>query len=108
MKRIKAQWPSAPPINVTNVHKGRMQTLGCYTSKLSVEDNLPHPLVNKQINIHMQDNLSSELVLGKDFLGDNGAVIDMRTNNVIFLPKELHPVSLNQKPIVCEAFASND
>ena len=106
MKRIKAQWPSAPPINVTNVHKGRMQTLGCYTSKLSVEDNLPHPLVNKQINIHMQDNLSSELVLGKDFLGDNGAVIDMRTNNVIFLPKELHPVSLNQKPIVCEAFAS--
>ena len=106
MKRIKAQWPSAPPINVTNVHKGRMQTLGCYTSKLSVEDNLPHPLMNKQINIHMQDNLSSELVLGKDFLGDNGAVIDMRTNNVIFLPKELHPVSLNQKPIVCEAFAS--
>ena len=52
MKRIKAQWPSAPPINVTNVHKGRMQTLGCYTSKLSVEDNLPHPLVNLSL-IHI-------------------------------------------------------
>ena len=54
----------------------------------------------------MQENLSSELVLGTDFLADNGAVIDMRTNNVIFLPKELHPVSLSQKTIVCEAFAS--
>ena len=100
LKHISAQWPSAPPINVTNVHRGRMQTLGCYTSKLSVEDELPHPLVNKQINIHMQENLSSELVLGTDFLADNGAVIDMRTNNVIFLPKELHPVSLSQKTIV--------
>ena len=106
IKHIKAQRPSAPPIMVTNVDKGRRQTLGCYTSKLSVEDELPHPLVNKQINIHMQDNLSSELVLGTDFLANNGAVIDMRTNNVIFLPNELHPVSLSQKPIVCEAFAS--
>ena len=54
----------------------------------------------------MQDNLSSELVLGTNFLADHGAVIDVRSNNVIFLPKELFPVSLSQKPIVCEAFAS--
>ena len=106
LKHIKAQWPTAPPINVTNVHRGRMQTLGCYSSQLSVKDKLPHPLVDKPINIHIQDNLSSELVLGKDFLANNGAVIDMRTNNVIFLPKELHPISLSTKSIVCEAFAS--
>ena len=106
LKHIKAQWPNAPPINVTNVHRGRMQTLGCYTSKLSVKDKLKHPVVNAPINIHIQDNLSSELVLGKDFLANNGAVIDMRTNNVIFLPKELHPISLSTKSIVCEAFAS--
>ena len=54
----------------------------------------------------MQENLSSELVLGTDFLADHGAVIDVRSNNVIFLPTELFPVSLSQKPIVCEAFAS--
>ena len=95
-----------PPINVTDVHGGRKQTLGCYTSMLPVEDKLPHPLVNKKINIHMQENLSSELVLGTDFLADHGAVIDVRSNNVIFLPTELFPVSLSQKPIVCEAFAS--
>ena len=71
LKHVKKQCPSAPPINVTNVHRGRMQTLGCYTSQLSVTDELPHPLLNKQINIHMQDNLSSELVLGTDFLADN-------------------------------------
>jgi hypothetical protein len=103
---IKAEYPNAPPINVTDVHGGRKQTLGCYTSLLSVQDKLPHPLVNKKINIHMQDNLSSELVLGTDFLADHGAVIDVRSNKVIFLPTELFPVSLSKKPIVCEAFAS--
>ena len=103
---IKAKYPNAPPISVTDVHGGRKQTLGCYTSTLSVQDKLPHPLVNKTINIHMQDNLSSELVLGTDFLADHGAVIDVRSNKVIFLPTELFPVSLSKKPIVCEAFAS--
>ena len=103
---IEAKFPNAPPINVTDVHGGRKQTLGCYTSRLSVEDKMPHPLVNKQINIHMQDHLSSELVLGTDFLANNGAVIDVRSNKVIFLPTELFPVSLSQKPIVCEAFSS--
>ena len=106
INHIKAKFPNAPPINVTDVHGGRKQTLGCYTSMLPVEDKLPHPLVNKKINIHMQENLSSELVLGTDFLADHGAVIDVRSNNVIFLPTELFPVSLSQKPIVCEAFAS--
>ena len=106
INHIKAKFPNAPPINVTNVHGGRKQTLGCYTSMLPVEDKLPHPLVNKKINIHMQENLSSELVLGTDFLADHGAVIDVRSNNVIFLPTELFPVSLSKKPIVCEVFAS--
>ena len=106
INHINEKFPKAPPINVTDVHGGRKQTLGCYTSMLSVEDKLPHPLVNKQIKINMQDNLSSELVLGTNFLADHGAVIDVRSNNVIFLPKELFPVSLSQKPIVCEAFAS--
>ena len=81
---IKAKYPNAPPISVTDVHGGRKQTLGCYTSTLSVQDKLPHPLVNKTINIHMQDNLSSELVLGTDFLADHGAVIDVRSNKIIF------------------------
>ena len=103
---IEANTPDAPPINVTDVHGGRKKTLGCYNAMLSVEDKLPHPLVNKQIKIHMQENLSSQLVLGTDFLANNGAVIDVRSNNVIFLPNELFPVSLNLKPIVCEAFAS--
>ena len=106
IKYMDDKAPNAPPINVTNVHSGRRQTVGCYKSKLSVTDKLPHPVVDKNINIHMQDNLSSELVLGADFLAENGAVINFRENNVIFVPNELFPVSLSQKPIVCEAFAS--
>ena len=100
------KFPAAPPINVTDVHKGRKQTLGCYTARLSVEDHLPHPLTNRPINIHMQNNLSSELVLGTDFLKNNGAIIDFKSNKAIFLPEELFAISLSQKPIVCEAFAS--
>ena len=101
IKYMDDKAPNAPPINVTNVHSGRRQTIGCYNSMLSVTDKLPHPVVNKNINIHMQDNLSSELVLGADFLAENGAVINFRENNVIFVPNELFPVSLSQKPIVC-------
>jgi hypothetical protein len=71
---------------VTDVHGGKKQTLGCYTAILSVEDKLPHPLKNKDINIHMQDNLSSEIVLGTDFLGSHGTIIDIKSNNAIFLP----------------------
>ena len=85
VNHIKAKYPNAPPINVTDVHGGRKQY---------------------KINIHMQDNLSSELVLGTDFLADHGAVINVRSNKVIFLPTELFPVSLSTKPIVCEVFAS--
>ena len=103
---LKNKLPTAPPINVTDVHKGKKQTLGCYTAMLSVEDQMPYPLKDKQISIHMQDNLSSELILGTDFLRDNGAIIDFKSNNAIFLPDELFPVSLSKKPIVCEAFAS--
>ena len=106
IKYMDDKAPNAPPINVTNVHSGRRQTIGCYKAKLSVTDRLPHPVVDKNINIHMQNNLSSELVLGADFLAENGAVINFRENNVIFVPNELFPVSLSQKPIVCEAFAS--
>ena len=83
-QHIKATYPKIPPINVTNAYLETKQTLGCYTSLLSVQDKLSHPLVNKKINIHMQDNLSSKLVLGTDFLTDHGAVIDVRSNEIIF------------------------
>ena len=83
-QHIKATYPKIPPINVTNAYLETKQTLGCYTSLLSVLDKLPHPIVNKKINMHMQDNLSSKLVLGTDFLADHGAVIDVRSNEIIF------------------------
>jgi hypothetical protein len=103
---LKQQFPIAPPINVTDVHKGRKPTLGCYEAMLSVEDPMPYPLLNKPINIHMTTNLSSELILGTDFLSDHGAIIDIKSNNAIFLPDKYFAVSLSQKPIVCEAFSS--
>ena len=75
-------------------------------STISVENKIPYPIIDKPINIHMQNNLSSELIIGTDFLRENGAIIDIRTNNAIFLPDKYFAVSLSKKPIVCEAFAS--
>ena len=105
IKHLKIQAPDLP-IYVTDVHKNRKSTLGCYSAKLTVEDKIPYPMNDKPINIHMQNNLSSELIIGTDFLRENGAIIDIRTNNAIFLPDNYFAVSLSKKPIVCEAFAS--
>ena len=105
IKHLKPQTPDLP-IFVTDVHKNRKPTLGCYLATLSVEDTIPYPVVDKPIKIHMQNNLSSELIIGTDFLRENGAIIDVRTNNAIFFPDKFFAVSLSKKPIVCEAFAS--
>ena len=106
IKHLKMQYPTDIPINVTDVHRGRKPTLGSYSANLTVTDKLPYPIDNEPIKIHMQNNLSSELVLGADFLKKHGAVINMKDNSAIFMPEEYHPVSLSKKPIVCEAFAS--
>ncbi len=106
IKYLKNQSPIAPPVNVTDVHNARKPTLGCYEAIIDINDPMPHPLINTNINIHMTNNLSSELIIGTDFLSKNGAIIDVKSNNAIFLPDKYFPVSLCQKPIVCEAFAS--
>ena len=80
--------------------------MGCFTASITVHDPMLHPLKEKQINIHMTDNLSSELILGTDFLSNYGAIIDVKSNSTIFLPNNYFPVSLCQKPIICKAFAS--
>ena len=105
IKHLESQIPDSP-IFVTDVHKNRKPTLGCYLATLSVNDAIPYPIVDKPIRIHMQNNLSSELIIGTDFLRENGAIIDIRTNNAIFLPDKYFAVSLSKSPIVCEAFAS--
>ena len=63
IQHLRKKFPIAPPINVTDVHQGRKQTLGCYQAMLSVQDSLPYPVKNRPINIHMQNNLSSLLVM---------------------------------------------
>ena len=106
IKHLINKFPIAQPVNVTDVHNTRKPTLGCFTASISIEDPMLHPLKEKQINIHMTDNLSSELILGTDFLSNHGAIIDVKANSTIFLPNKFFPVSLCQKAIINEAFAS--
>ena len=75
-----------PAISVTNCHNSREQTEGCYRAILDVDEELPYPMRNKSINIHVTNKLSSELILGTDFLKENGAIINVRENSVTFLP----------------------
>ena len=106
IRHLKKQFPIAQPVNVTDVHNTRKPTMGCFTASITVQDPMPHPFNEQQINIHMTNNLSSELILGTDFLSSHGAIIDVKSNSTIFLPNNYFPVSLCQKPIICEAFAS--
>ena len=92
IRHLKKQFPIAPLINVTDVHNARKPILGCYGAMLSVEDPMPYPLLDKPINIHMTTNLSSELILGTYFLSDHGAIIDIKSNNAIFLPANTLPL----------------
>ena len=106
IQHLKQKFPIIPAVNVTDVHNNRQSTLGGFPAKISIEDPQPYPILNKDINIQMTKDLSSELILGTDFLSSNGAIVNMRTNKVTFIPDKYFSVSLNQKPMVCEAFAS--
>ena len=92
-----------PAISVTNCHNSREKTQGCYRATLDVDEDLPHPLRDKPINIHVTKKLSSELILGTDFLKVNGAIINVRDNSVTFLPKEMAAIAKCDKPILREA-----
>ena len=92
-----------PAISVPNCHNSREQTRGCYRAILDVDEDLPHPTRNKPINIHVTKKLSSELILGTDFLKVNGAIINVRDNSVTFLPEGMAAIAKCDKPILREA-----
>ena len=101
---LEKKIPIASPVNIMDVHNTKRPTLGCFQANITVDDPLPYPIQNEKINIHMTHNLSFTLILETDFLQHHVAIIDVKSNNTIFLPNEYFPVSLCQKPIVCEAF----
>ena len=92
-----------PAISVTNCHNNRESTQGCYRATLDVNENLPHPLRDKPIDIHVTKKLSSELILGTDFLKTNGAIINVRDNSVTFMPEGMAAIAQCDKPILREA-----
>ena len=97
----------ATPIHVTDCHNHRKPTLGCYRSSITIEDShCLYPITNKPIDIHITPSLSSELILGTDFLSTYGAIMHMASNKIIFMPEELTALGLSQKPIISEAIAS--
>ena len=92
-----------PAISVTNCHNSREKTQGCYRATVDVNENLPHPLRDKPIHIHVTKRLSSELILGTDFLKVNGAIINVRDNSVTFMPEGMAAIAQCDKPILREA-----
>ena len=82
---------------MTNCHNSREKTQGCYRATVDVNENLPHPLREKPIDIHVTKRLSSELILG------TGAIIKVRDNSVMFMPKGMAAIAQCDKPILREA-----
>ena len=93
-------------IHVTECYNHQKMTKGCYQAVIDVEDNLPHPIKDRPINIHIRESLSSELILGTDFLKENGAIIKVRENTVAFLPDRMAAIGKCNKPILKEAVVS--
>ena len=58
---------------------------------------------NKSINIHVTNKLSSELILGTNFLKENCVIINVRDNSVTFLPEGMAAMAKCNKPIIREA-----
>ena len=87
MDHITNKATGGPPISMTSCQNTRVNSRGCYKATIDVDEDLPYPTRTKQIRIHVINNLSSELILGNDFLKENGAVINPRDNSVIFSPK---------------------
>ena len=48
---LQKQSPIASPVNVTDVHNTKRPTLGCFQAHITVEDPLPYPIENEEINI---------------------------------------------------------
>ena len=103
LNHIANKSTKGPPISVTNCHNNREKTRGCYKATIDVDEDLPYPMKDKEIRIHVTNNLSSELILGTDFLKENGAVINLRDNSVMFLPEGMAAIARCDKPILREA-----
>ena len=91
-----------PPISMTSCHNNRVNSRGCYEATIYVDKDLPHPTGAKQIRVHIINNLSSELILGNDFLRENGAVINLRDNSVTFSPKGTTAIARSGSQILQE------
>ena len=69
-----------PPITLTNCHNHREKTQNYYKATINVDKDLPYPIKNKRVNIHVIDNLPSKLILGTDFLRGSGEAINFKKN----------------------------
>ena len=93
---------AGPPITITNCHNNWENTQGCYKATINVDESLHHPIGDKQISIHITNNLPSELILGTDFLKGSGAVINL-IHNRLMPPEEKEAIARHINPILQEA-----
>ena len=87
-----------PPITVTNCHNHREKTQGYYKATINVDKGLPYPIKNKQVDIHVTDNLPSKLILGTDFLRGSGEAINLK-KNISISPKGKEIIARYTNPI---------
>ena len=100
LNHITNKATGGPPISMTSCHNSWVNSQGCYKATIDVDEDLNYPTGAKQIVVHVINNLSSELILGNDFLKENGAVINLADNSVIFPPKRTTAIARSNSQIL--------
>ena len=91
------------PIPVLDVHNQAQWTKGLYNFEFTIKNS---NVAAASANIHMADNLSSDIIFGMDWLRPMGAVINARDNSVQFYPEFNSAVSSCLKPILTSGIAA--
>ena len=106
LSKLARKHPVGPPIPILDCHSATRNTIGQFQMTLDI----PHqetPISDSNINVHVSDSLSSELLLGQDWLSSNGAVIRCADNSVFFCPKEAAALALSENPLIATAASTN-
>ena len=105
MTKLGYSSPVPVCINITDCHNNHKSTLGAIDTSVTI-DQVKYPLIDVPLRIHLTESLSSELILGTNFLSKHNAVISLKDNTVAFLPEEASAISICEKTIIAEAAAA--
>jgi hypothetical protein len=100
--RIANKSKEEPPISMAGGHSNREKTRNYYRITINLDEELPYPIRNKQVGIHVINNPSLALIPGTHLFKASNTVINSRNNPAILLPEGKATIARHNKPIPWE------